>query len=206
MLNVRHFFCDNDWLPARYLLIIEHYEIFFVWLCLICTLVDYCMRAVQRFQGHHFLLFSPLTVIVISMAQCRPQVSSSSGYINGLLCETGCWRETASSVLAILPGRHFAAITASSQAALAFSLCCQAAVFTCVWDSLMSAEGWVLSLALERGHMPVTHSQFIKDWLSALRSEHRAHLCHSEEACALLSQTVRTGGMEPLSQSLYICL
>ncbi len=31
-LHVRHFFCNNDWLPARYLLIIEHYEIFFVWL------------------------------------------------------------------------------------------------------------------------------------------------------------------------------
>lgn len=70
----------------------------------------------------------------------------------------------------------------------------------------MSAEGCVLSLALERGHMPVTHSQFIKDWLSALCLVHQVHLCHSEVACALLSWTFRTGGMEPLTQSLYICL
>lgn len=165
-----------------------------------------CWRAVLHFQGHHFLLFSPLTVTVISVSECRPQVSSSSGYINGSLDETRCWRKTAPSILVFLPGRHFVAITASSQAALAFVWCHQAGVFTCVRDSVMSAEGCFLSLALERGHMLVTQSQFIKDWLCALHSVRRAHLCHSEEACAILSWTVRTGGMEPHSQSLYICL
>ncbi len=116
-LHVRHLFCNNDWLPARYLLIIEHYEIFFVWL--------FNMHLGWLLYAGCTAFSRPSLPVIFTFAtscyfhQCCPQVISSSEYINGSL-GTGCWRETALSVLVILPGCHFAAITTSSQAALAF--------------------------------------------------------------------------------------
>lgn len=58
------------------------------------------------------------------------------------------------------------------------------------------------SLALERGHMPVTHSQFIKGWLSAPRSVHW-HTCVVLKSVPYWVRQAGCGGMEP--RSLYSC-
>lgn len=122
---------------------------------LICIDVAYAMRAVLLFHDHYFLLLSPLTLPSVVLSAAFRSAPHWDTMLKGAHIVRPChsaislkWRRSGK------PHWHF---HVSEIHWFAHSCCFP-------------------SLALERGHMPVMQSQFIKGWLPALRSVHW-HTC-----------------------------
>lgn len=156
------------------------------------------MRAVVFFHGHYLLLISPLTspsVVLSAVLRSAPHLRFTQ------------WDTLLKRARSVRPCHSARAAFRSNDGVQASHIGIRLMRWGC--RSHVSEIHWWAhsccfpSLALERGHMPVTHSQFIKDWLPALRSVHW-HTCVAlKKSVPYWVRQPGCGGMEP--QSLYSC-